>query len=905
MRQQLNWVRVVLATFVVAVFIAVPTTSARAQVAGLTADQQRLLNQLPASQRQALMDRFLGSAGRPDNSDDVEDEEDEDSDSDELPSAELPIQQDVFAVGDTLVLMPLLEDEATTDPAILALRDRVSDSNPYVVSKSGLLEIPGLSGIALIGLDEGQAKIRLEADPEFAGIDVEVFRLPVKDLSGRALAPFGYDLFRDSKRSSRPDSSMPVPADYVLGPGDVVRIQLYGNQNAEYEIKVDRNGELSLPELGPFTVAGLSMDAVRKDVESRVSEQMIGTQVSTTLGRLRSIQVVLVGDVVNPGTYTVSALTTMADVLFVAGGVQENGSLRNIQLKRSGRTLATLDLYKLLMEGDSSRNRRVASGDVIFVPPVGARFIVTGSVKRPAVYEMKGKLSAAEAIKLAGGATAEGDLRAAKIERSDAERGVSILDIDLNSRAGKSTAIIDGDYVEIPAKTRQFDSVVNVVGKVDRPGQVQWSEGLTIASILPNGRALAPNADIRYVLITREVQRNGDIKVFSVDLETAWRAPTDKAANPTLHPRDTVYVFAKSESRANYLEPVLDQLRMQGHSGDPTPVVRIRGQVKVPGEYPLEEGMTVADLVRAGGGLAESAYRASAELTRYQIDQGRSRATELLEIQLADALAGDASANILLSAFDYMNVKEVSRWREDDIVEIKGEVLFPGKYPIYQGEPLTSVIRRAGGLTSYAFPAGSVFTRDTLKVREREQLDVLARRVEGDLAALALSDPGQTEAISIGQSLLGQLKSAEPAGRLVIDLKKVLTGDENSDVLLRDGDLLVIPPMTQEVTVLGEVQYATSHLWEPGLSRDDYINRSGGVNVKADKRRIYVVRANGEVVVSNRSRFFSKSRGFDIEAGDSIVVPLDTDRVKPLVLWTSATQILYNLAIAAAAANSF
>ncbi len=327
--------------------------------------------------------------------------------------------------------------------------------------------------------------------------------------------------------------------------------------------------------------------------------------------------------------------------------------------------------------------------------------------------------------------------------------------------------------------------------------------------------------------------------------------------------------------------------------------------MKVPGEYPLEAGMRVSDLIRAGGGLSESAFRESAELSRYINAEASEREALLINIDLKGILNGAEDSDVALRAFDYLNIKEIPRWSDDKIVEIRGEVAFPGRYPIYNGETLSSLIQRAGGLSDFAFPEGSVFTRETLAARESEQMEVLANRVESDLSALALSDPGQVEALSIGNSLLKQLREAQPVGRLVIDLVALLEGDQTNDVFLRDGDNLVIPQVTQEVTVLGEVQYSTSHLWEPGLRRDEYINRSGGVTVRADARRTYVVRANGEVVVSSRSRFFTRSQGFDIRAGDTIVVPLDTDRVKPLVLWTSATQILYNIAIAAAAVQSF
>ena len=334
-------------------------------------------------------------------------------------------------------------------------------------------------------------------------------------------------------------------------------------------------------------------------------------------------------------------------------------------------------------------------------------------------------------------------------------------------------------------------------------------------------------------------------------------------------------------------------------------MVDIGGRVRAPGRYPLEPGMRVRDLIRAGGGMEDSAYPIDAELTRYQVVNGESREAELIVINLGALLAGDETADVALRAYDYLSIREVPRWREQQTVELRGEVKFPGVYPISQGERLSSILERAGGLTDLAFPGGAVFTREELKEREREQTDTLANRVESDLAALSLSDPESSEAFSVGRTLVSQLRNAQPTGRLVIKLRRNLRRDDPADVVLKGGDTLLVPAVTQEVTVLGEVQYPTSHLHERTMGQRDYLDRSGGLTQRADKKRIYVVRANGEVVAEAGSKWFARGRNADIRAGDTIVVPVDTDRVKPLVLWQSATQVVYNLAIAAAAVNSF
>jgi protein involved in polysaccharide export with SLBB domain len=393
-----------------------------------------------------------------------------------------------------------------------------------------------------------------------------------------------------------------------------------------------------------------------------------------------------------------------------------------------------------------------------------------------------------------------------------------------------------------------------------------------------------------------------NVEAVSADLQAAWRAPTS-AANVVLRPRDVVNVFNIETGRQQVIAPLIDELEAQAAPNTAVPIVRVGGQVRASGEYPLEPGMRVSDLLRAGGGMSDAAYATDAELTRYAVVNGEYRETELLTVNLAGVLRGDGSADVVLAPYDYLNVKEVSRWRGEESITIRGEVVFPGTYPIRRGERLSSVLERAGGLTELAFPEGSVFTREELREREREQLEVLASRIERDLAAVSVSDPNSASTITTGQSLISQLRNSVATGRLVIRLDDIVRGALEADIVLKHGDQLIVPDERQEVTVLGEVQYATSHVFERALNRDDYIAKSGGLSQRADRKRVYVVRANGEVVANQGGSWFRRDGGTDIRPGDSIVVPLDVDQ--PLARWTAITQIVYNLAVAAAAVSSF
>jgi polysaccharide export outer membrane protein len=266
----------------------------------------------------------------------------------------------------------------------------------------------------------------------------------------------------------------------------------------------------------------------------------------------------------------------------------------------------------------------------------------------------------------------------------------------------------------------------------------------------------------------------------------------------------------------------------------------------------------------------------------------------------------------MLRPFDFLNIKELPEWSRQEQVSLLGEVRFPGVYPIHRGETLLSVIHRAGGLTSMAFTDGSIFLRKELKEREQQQLDKLADRLQSDLAAAALQATAANQAqagqaLAVGQSLLTQLKTSKAVGRLVIDLNSVIASQVGAptDVVLREGDEIMIPKQKQEVTVIGEVQTSTSHFYRPQFSRDDYIAMSGGTTRKADRGRIYVVRADGSVVSSEGNGWFRRSGQLAMRPGDTVVVPLDTERMPALPLWQAVTQILYNLAITAAAVNSF
>jgi polysaccharide biosynthesis/export protein len=792
----------------------------------------------------------------------------------------------------------------------------IRSRNPYQLDSNGILVLPGFAGIALGGLTEAQATLRLEVEPALRGLYFRVTKLPLSKTGVAGLKPFGYDLFENAPSTFAPVTNVPVPADYVMGAGDQLEVELYGNQNHSFVLTVQRDGTISFPQLGPISIAGQRFPSVKEEIESRVARQMIGVKANVTMGTTRAIRVFVLGDAEDPGTYTVSGLSTITSALYAAGGVKRVGSLRDIQLKRGGRVVQHLDLYDLLIRGDTGNDARLLPGDAIFIPPVGRTVSVEGEVHRPAIYEVNHEASIEDVVQLAGGLTPDAD-HIAMVTRIDPQQQRVVVRVDLASAQAGSMAVSNGDQLLVTRILPTLDSGVAVQGYLYTPETVAYRPGLRISEVIRSVDQLRPGADLHYVLIRREMPPDRHVVALSADLAAALVSP-GSSADVELMPRDRITVFDLQSGRDRIIEPLLTELQVESRFGYPAQLVRVDGWVKVPGEYPLEPGMRVGDLIRAGGSLAESAYGGQAELARYEVVNGVERQTDLIRIDLAALLRGDANANIELRAFDSLSVKELSLWGQREQITLRGQVRFPGVYTIKNGETLKSVLQRAGGLTAYAFPQGSIFTRVDLKDREQQELDMLAQRTQGDITAMALqataagSLNGQggssgANALLVGQSLLTQLRATRAVGRLVIDLPRLMSEPAGSqeDVMLRNGDELIVPRFEQEVTVIGEVQSNTSHLYRKNLTSDDYIQLSGGFTTRADGGRIYIVRANGSVIPARSPHFFRVgSDGVRILPGDTIVVPMDTEKLPALPEWQAITSIIYNLAIGAAAIHA-
>ncbi len=822
-----------------------------------------------------------------------------------LPTAE--VQQ---IPPDLAALSPLEKDR------INDMMRAIREHNPYQLTPNGMLDLPGFAPIALLGLTPADATLRLSVMPALQNLQVRVTLLPLEKTGEQALRPFGYDVFQQEASTfltMNPLSNVPVPSNYQVGPGDVIDVQLYGNQNEGYQLTVGRNGEINFPQLGPISVAGQLFSAVQSEIASRVAHQMIGVHASVSMAQTRSIQVFVMGDAFRPGVYTVSGLATMTSALYAAGGISRTGSLRKVQLIRDGQVIDTLDLYNLLIHGSTRHDAPLLQGDVVFVPPVGQTVSIDGEVQRPAIYEIKNETTPAQIAALAGGLKPNADVADATVMRILPSGARVVLPLKLGT-GGVAEGLRNGDYIHVPRLKPALDEAVTLQGNVYNPGIYAYEPGMRLTDVLRSVSELKPNSDLHYVLIRRKLLPDLHVEAVSANLAQALAHP-NSAANIRLMPRDEITVFNLTSSRERIIEPILHALQAESSAEHPEQSVAIAGQVNVPGKYPLEPGMRVADLIRAGGGLSNSAYTGGAELTRYVVAADGVRQTRIYHINLAQALAGNPKSNLALKPFDVINVEEVSQWARAATVTLHGQVRFPGTYTIRPGETLKSVIERAGGLTPWAFPEGAVFTRTELQRREQHEMSLLAQRMRIELGVLALrasvtatgGAPGAAaNTMIVAKSLLQELRTEHAVGRLVINLPKILKRPENShyDVVLRNGDALYVPKFEQEVTVIGEVQDPTSHLYNPRLSRSSYIRLSGGLTSEADAEHIYVVRADGSVVAAGHSSFWFSHGGTQIRPGDTIVVPINAEKMLPLPFWQAVTGILYNVAIAAAAVHA-
>ena len=737
------------------------------------------------------------------------------------------------------------------------------------------------------------------------------------------LERFGISLFDREVSTFAPTDDSSVPDSYRLGAGDNFVIQLFGKDNEQYNLQVSRDGKISFPKLGPITVAGLTFEDARDLIRSRVADQLIGVQATISMGRLRAINIFMAGEVAVPGAYSVSALTTITQALFQAGGISDIGSLRAVQVKRDGISVASFDVYQLLLQGDASGDVRLQSGDVVFVPPYKGLVSVDGAVNRPMVYEFKPGESVKDAVIMAAGFSEDAYQSAISVVSKAVDKNLpTVVNIDLSKSAIKKSLLRNGDFIRVPKSTDTLESAVTIEGAVIRPGVYGWVDGQRISDLLVSVSGdLKTTADLGYALVVRQKNERLDIEVLQIDLAAAI-LNVESDDNIATKPRDKIIVFGltlvsdisslktdieinedsdlkadsafklDADQREVLLKPVIEKLQLQARSGEPVQTVSIDGAVKSPGIFPLTAGLTVQKLVAAAGGLKDDAYLKSAELRKLYLNNGSEVLSRYEEINLASEI--ELVVSTRLDSRDHLNVRAVPEWNPDDSVILEGELRFPGVYRIRKGESISDVITRAGGLTLAAFPSGAIFTRESVAAQETSRAKEFSLSVIRSFASSQLTREDSSLGIAEVKSIAEILENFEGVGRLLVNLESALGRHNLADITLQDGDTLTIPSRISTVTVVGEIRRPGTHSFQAGLDLNDYLDLSAGITARADDKELYVVRADGSVFRPTNSWLRFDGAGMSLNPGDTIVVPINVGYTDNLSLWREITQVIFN-----------
>jgi polysaccharide biosynthesis/export protein len=735
----------------------------------------------------------------------------------------------------------------------------------------------------------------------------------IKSQAQEALPRFGAQLFSDDLEAYAPLDEALAPSGYLLGPGDELKIQIFGKDPIETLVQVDRGGQIIVPKIGLISLAGLTFEEAKRVIAQRVNTRVIGSEVVTSLGSLRQISIFLAGEVRAPGNYNVSALTSISQALYLSSGLTNIGSFRDIQVRRASQVVARFDLYDLLLKGKRDNDITLQSGDTVFVPVARGTVRVNGAVKRPARYDLNGGETFAEVIAMAGGFTATAYQQMSTIRRFDAEKGFpSILTV---TDPMSDVPVQDGDALIANEGTTQFANAIELKGVLVRPGVYAFSEGARASDYIGEiDRDLLPNADLEIALIVRRVNERLDVEVLAFDLVAAAQSPGSRF-DPELQVFDQIIVLpipritsadlslavdAESEanagdkseqtvSRKALIGRVVDKLRDQAGAGQAPALVSIQGAVKEPGEYPLTNTGDLAFLVQLAGGFEDGAFTKGVEVRRINVNEDRA-AVEILNTSLTSEIP------FSLQSRDVVRINYLPDWNPDAAVEVKGEVRFPGIYALRDGETIGSVINRAGGMSAEAFPEATRFTSKSTKDQQQTSARKLIERFQRQQASRRAitqvdGDPDGSTDEDYTDSLMASFQ-----GRLVVDLPRILAGDASADVLLQDGDELVIPKLVESVTVAGEVYEPGSFRFEPGLAFTDYLELAAGITDRARKKDIYVIEPNGSVVTlknSKRQLFRFDRSVAGLSPGSVIVVPTNYDYEKPIDRYRSITSVVF------------
>jgi protein involved in polysaccharide export with SLBB domain len=754
----------------------------------------------------------------------------------------------------------------------------------------------------------------------------------VADTVGRPLPLFGQSLFVQAPSTFAPIDWMQVPSDYVIGPGDELQIKVWGQVEASLRTVVDRSGQIYIPQVGEISVAGVHYGDLEPHLKREISKIFKNFSVTASIGRLRSIQVIVVGEARYPGTYTISSLSTLVNAIFASGGPTPQGSLRHIQVRRDGAIITDFDLYDLLILGDKSKDVRLQPGDVLFIPHVGPLVAMAGSVNSPAIYEMKSDSTVKDLIQIAGDLTPVADTGKITLDRFVDHSARQTLEFPYDEQS-RSLQLKDGDIVRVLSIVPRFDDTVTLRGNVANPGRYPWKPGMRVRDLIPDAQALLTrrywrnraaivNGSATEYPISPASPQNGrsgaNPSASNSSRQTTatpnsgvpTEAPnsvqnyplTGNESEATGSPGQAVTVYAQegqASSNSDSSRPSDNtsgsQTAVQSAGGDPNPN-RVRGIAEDVRSYAPEINWDYAIIQRVNPvDLTSKLIWMSPRKAVIEHDEASN-----LELQPGD----------IVTIFSQRDIS-VPQTERSQYVIVEGEVQRPGVYKLETNETLRSVLQRAGGLTPDAYVYGSRLTRESARIDQQKSLDELASTMEVQIrqsavAVAASTNPGDLpQMLAAQEAIISQLKNTRASGRVALPVRpKDKDLNDFPDMAMEDSDRLSIPHTPSTVSVVGDVYNPGSFIFEPRNTTGAYLELAGKGKPQSDLHHAFVLRANGVVVAANNVNGVFSGRQFDrlhMYPGDQVIVPykLPTGAfVRGLRDWT---QITSQLAITGAA----
>ncbi len=726
------------------------------------------------------------------------------------------------------------------------------------------------------------------------------------------LEQFGYDIFTAVPTTFVPVEGIPVPLDYIIGPGDTFIVQIYGATDVQYRLVVTREGKLLIPEVGDLQVSGLTFEEAKIHIKGQISKLRIGVKSVITLAELHTIRIMMVGDVVQPGAYTVSGLSSLLNTLITTGGIKRTGSLRNIQVRRQGRVVTSMDLYQVLLKGEDKGDIFLHQGDTIFVPPIGATIGVAGEVHRPAIYELKYEGNVSEVLALTGGLLPTAAKRNPHIERITSGGLRTLISVDLEQNGGR-VEVKNGDLLRIFPVLRKMDNVVLLSGHVLNPGGFQWHPGMHVSDLINSPALLRQSAEYQVALIERELPSIKQLQAIYFNLGAILANPGD-VDDLQLQPRDQLIVFDTHSPRGKQVVEIVRKFRLQASASSAPMVFNIDGNLRHKGEYPLQQGMRLLDALDVSGGIRAGTDMSYTLLVRK--DQLSSE-IEFVQLSLSKAVKnslGDHNPVILpedriyifdseidraqLIAADIQRLKQQTRYGElSPVVNVTGKVVKPGTYPLIPGMRLQDLIIAAGGMKEEAFGLAATLSRQVVIGGEYSSIDhidvpLTGGKREGYSAAMILH-PYDHLLIREKPEWISQSKLVRIEGEVIypgeykVDKRETLCG-----LVQRAGgfseDAYLFGTVFLRESVRKREQQAMDRLFDalddqlvnvhlsPGFQKDEKLPiNKGATDIQKVIKQLKRNRAVGRLVIDIENAVSRCHEESDIvlEGGDRLIVP--------------------------------